>query len=160
MIRHLFSVILAVTLSMASTSCLAQARAFKSLADMPDVNTVFIGEAAMRMANVSGLSKGKFSPDDKVKTVEIVTCESPASIQKAKAIADSMIEQMHLELLLETKDDGEITRIYCLFDKDNKDKASVIMIQNIDDDDEMNIVYLTGKITLSNITNDKIKQYF
>lgn len=144
----------------------ANDRLFSEVAGLPGVESVFIGQAAMRFANQSSLSAASLgnirgSIKD-VKSVEIVECDKSESIdsfKKVKALAESVIKKLNLEIIMEATDDGETTRIYAMVPENAATDTSLdnILIES-SEEDEYSLVYVKGKIDISRIMGNGVIQ--
>ena len=98
-----------------SATCHAQ-KIFNSLADNPNVESVFVGKAMMNMG-INMLGDDKDSQDiynavNEIESIEIISCEVPKEIAKIKSQAAKILAKLKLQTLLETKEDGETVVIY------------------------------------------------
>lgn len=138
-------------------------RLFKELSDNLDIETVYIGPAALRFAQGARLDVGDFGTIGAgikdVKSVEIVECDKPNYFPKIDHFLDEVVERLKLEVIVETKDDDEATRIYAVIPEDSDKNTSLesVLIETRDKN-ELSLVYLQGTIDISRfIGNNHIR---
>ncbi len=144
----------------------ANDRLFSEVAGLPGVESVYIGQAAMRFANQSSLSVpslGNIRGNIKdIQSVEIIECdksENKDSFNKVKALADNIIKELNLEIIMEATDDGETTRIYARVPENAEADSALgnILIES-NEEDEYSLVYVKGKIDISRIMGNGMIQ--
>ncbi len=149
--------VLVIVLLIMPASCIGQAKMFKSVASMPDVTSVYIGPAAMRFAQVSSvLDNDKVAADavKSIKSLEVISCDETKRIPAVAAQAQKIIDEMKLDVILETRDDGEVCVIYGHISEDNPEYLESLLIVSREDDDEYNLVYINGKININELMDD------
>lgn len=149
-------IVLLIVLAIFPSSCAGQAKMFKSVASMPDVTSVYIGPAAMRFAQAASVFDNDKVDADAVKSIkslEVIQCDEESRIPEVAAKVQSIIDEMKLEVLVHTKEDGEECVIYGLVaDKDPEYLESLLIVSH--DEDEYNLVYINGKININELMED------
>lgn len=138
-------------------------RLFSKVAELPGVESIYIGSDAMNSANqkfIQSIALGGIHNCLKsIESVEIIDCdksEEHDSYDKVKKFVDKVIKKLHLKVSIETIDEGEITRVYTGAPKNGSGTGS-LLFENISED-ECIIIYVTGEIDLSGIEkNGKAK---
>lgn len=149
-------IILFFLLAIIPSSCAGQAKVFKSVASMPDVTSVYIGPAAMRFAQMSSvLDHDKVAADavKSIKSLEVIECDEQDRIPAVAAKAQAIIDELKLEVILETKDDGEACVIYGLVSQKEPEYLESLLIVSRDED-EYSLVYINGKINIDELMED------
>lgn len=138
-------------------SCIGQAKVFESLAKMPDVTSVYIGKAAMRLGAGASFMSGEFAGANaikKINSLEVISCEKKSAIPEVKKKADAIIAQFKMDVLVETNENNERVLIYGGTPEDgNEDYIDNLLIYEVSDN-ELNIVYIDGKINVKEFMNE------
>lgn len=141
-----------------SATCHAQ-KIFNSLADNPNVESVFVGKAMMNMGlNMLGDdkdSKDIYNAVNEIESIEIISCEVPDEIAKIKSQAAKILAKLKLQTLLETKEDGETVVIYG-HPHSNGDTISDMVIETTEKN-EYNLIHIKGKINVKALTSNTKK---
>ncbi len=135
-------------------------RYLAKLAKHPEVESVYISPAAMKFAKsarISQLNAGEYTSYIKdIQSMEIINCDhSSYFIKKLRAEAQEVIDRLGMEMIMETKEDGDITRIYAKMPEGDTEAKQFdsLLIENLEDDSEYNIVYIRGKIDPDKISS-------
>lgn len=133
----------------------AEKRVFEEVANLPDVESVYVGPAALRLAGNSaatvsglpGMPNGLAASLKSIKSLEVLSSRNAASNTKIKAVVRKIIASKHLELIIESKENGEATRIYAYVPKNAEGNAPLanLLIEN-SDGKEYAVVYINGTI--------------
>lgn len=134
-------------------------RLLGELAGMNGVESVYIGKAGLRFAGNAVLSAGEVgdvgSWFSDMESIEIINCEKssvvPQLVKKAKAI----IDRLNLEIIVETRDGDETTRIYGIVPQ-GTDAAVLksLLIENREPG-EYSLVYIRGTVDISRLEDIK-----
>ncbi len=154
-IRHL--ILSALCLFVSATACLAQST-MPELNDAPDVESVYISSALIKMAsgsdskkhtNIGGMSL-KTGILQRVTSMEVYSCESVKAATLGKRTMDKYIaSHPNIQTLISVNDGKEKVRIYAL-PAEKADTYSKIIIYNYEPD-EVNIVIINGNMNSSDI---------
>ena len=141
-----------------SATCHAQ-KIFNSLADNPNVESVFVGKAMMNMG-INMLGDDKDSQDiynavNEIESIEIISCEVPKEIAKIKSQAAKILAKLKLQTLLETKEDGETVVIYG-HTPANGETISDMVIETTEKN-EYSLIHIKGKINVKALTSNSKK---
>lgn len=147
-----------------SATCHAQ-KIFNSLADNPNVESVFVGKAMINMGinmlgNDNMLGDDNYSKDiynaiTEIESIEIICCEVPKEIAKIKSQAAKILAKLKLQTLIETKEDGETVVIYG-HPHSNGDTISDMVIETTEKN-EYNLIHIKGKINVKALTSNTKK---
>lgn len=160
--RTLILVLISVVMCMIPAGCVGQAKVFESVAKLPDVTSVYIGKAAMRMAGGAAMVSSELSGASadaikKINSLEIITCENKKSIPAAEAKVAEIIAKLKLEVLVETNEGDEKAIIYGGVPVEgDSDYVQNILIYN-STPSELNLVYIDGRINLTEFVKDSGK---
>lgn len=137
----------------------AEKRVFAEVANLPDVESVYVGPAALRlMGNTANFTKSMpgmppalLNSLKSIKSLEVLECYNAESTAKIKAVVKKIVEGNALELILESNDDGESTCIYAHVPESASGNAPLcnLLIENSEEDDEYSVVYINGTIDIA-----------
>lgn len=155
--KTLSILVLAIAALLTAPSCISQAKVFKDAASLPDVTSVYIGPALLKMAG-SASTMGGYGDYSQyvsgVKNLEILTCESPRAIDRLATVCDSIISTLHYEVMLDANEDNEHTVIYAgVPDQENPSVIEGLLIVNREKN-EYNLVFIRGKIDIGKMASD------
>ncbi|MDO4318963.1 MAG: DUF4252 domain-containing protein [Bacteroidales bacterium] len=155
--KTLIIMLMLIVALMTAPSCISQAKVFKEVASMPDVTSVYIGPAMLRLAggaaSVGGYGEYSQYISD-LKSIEVISCEKASSIEKVSAACDRMLAQMHYEILLEANEEDEHAIIYGgIPDGENPDILDDIVIVSREKG-EFSLVYIRGKINVGEMVKE------
>lgn len=148
--------VIIIVLLIMPASCIGQAKVFKSVASMTGVESVYIGPAAMRFAqDASVLDSDKVSADaiKSIKSLEVIDCDEPAYIPAVADEAQKIINELKLDVILETKEEDEECTIYGRVPEENADYIESLLIVSREED-SFSLVYINGKISLEELLED------
>lgn len=143
-----------IALVMAITPSFAADRVFSSLRNLPGVEITYIGPAALRLAGRSPLADADFALASAVmkdiESIEIVECENPESIPQLEAFTQNLMNELHLEPLVEDESKGEINRIYAMVPQKGEESGSLgnLLIESVEPG-SYELVFVKGAIDLN-----------
>lgn len=138
-------------------------RLFSKVAELPGVESIYIGSDAMNSANqkfIQSIALGGIHNCLKsIESVELIDCnksDEHDSYDKVKKFVGKVIKKLHLKVSMETIDEGEYTRVYTGAPKKGSGTGSLLF--EYFSEDECIIIYVIGEIDLSGIEkNGKAK---
>ena len=157
--RTLILVLISAVMCLLPSGCSAQAKVFESVAKLPDVTSVYIGKAAMRMAGGAAMVSSELSGASadaikKINSHETITCENKKTNPAADDKAAEVISRLKLEVLVESSEGDEKAIIYGgVPAEDDPDYVKNILIYNVTPS-EFNLVYIAGLINLAEFVKD------
>lgn len=132
----------------------AEKRVFESVAGLPGVESVYVGPAAFRMMGnknmlkgMAGVPSGITESLQSIKSLEVLECDNAASKEYIKAAIEKIVRENNLEIILETNEDGESTRIYAHVPSEDAPLKD-LLIEN-SEKDEYDVVYIKGTIDIA-----------
>lgn len=144
-----------------TTSCKAQSKLFTDAAKLPDVTSVYVSPAMMKLG---GAMMAASNYNDykkyikKIKSMEVLTSDSSESKKKLNAMCDSIIAANKYELLIETTENNDRTMIYSQVPEDeNTTMSNGLVIVNSDGSD-LSVVYINGQIDVAEIVKEHAEQ--
>lgn len=153
--KALKSILIAVVLLLAALPASAQ-RIFGQYPDNPEITSVYISPAAMRLGLKAMQNDDKGSESLKYVTnprgMEVLTSENHASASLLREDCASIIRNLNLELLLNTQEKDESVNIYVGSISDDN-KAKDILIETAGAS-EYTVVYIRGDIDINGLLND------
>lgn len=134
----------------------ANDRIFSEIADLPGVEAVYIGPAAIRLA--SGMLTQSIGLDGitdnikDIKSVEVISCDNKSSFGKIKSFMDNLVKKQDLEIIVQTKEGGEATNIYGITGGGSHGSTTLssVLIETVESD-EYSLVFVRGSINLSKL---------
>lgn len=152
-------ILIAGVLFTSLTSC-SQVRVFSQLADIPGVESVYIGRSVMMLAgeNIVSNVSDQIDVDIKnIKCIEVITYdgEKTATLNQLVNRSISIINGMNMEVVVDQRCDGEHNTIYVQPTDSTYVTFSKIVILNYDDSD-FSLVLIEGKISSASLTGDAI----
>ena len=148
--------VIIIVLLIMPASCIGQAKVFKSVASMTGVESVYIGPAAMRFAQAASvLDSDKVSADaiKSIKSLEVIDCDAPAYIPAVADEAQKIINELKLDVILETKEEDEECTNYGRVPEENADYIESLLFVSREED-SFSLVYINGKISLDELLED------
>jgi len=131
----------------------ADDRLFGEIAKESYVESVYIGKAGLRFAksaSIVGGSLGNLGADiSKVESIEVIECDEPRYIPQVKKMVKKILDENKFEMIVESKDEDEISRIYAIILEDPAGATSIsrVIIESYEPD-EYSVVYIKGCINL------------
>jgi len=130
-------------------------RVLERLANLPGVESTYIGPAALRLAfgaskNIPGVPAGVKN----ITSVEIIDCSDSDSIDQIKNFVRKLIKQRKFEVLVENKEDDEENIIYGGMPDPGSSTLKNMLIVNSEPDDYV-LVYIQGDINITELQNVK-----
>ena len=134
----------------------ANDRIFGEVANLPGVESVYIGPAALRLAMKSLPTEGKLVDGlggaiRELKSVEVIECDNRKSIDKIEKFARGLIDSLSLEVIVEATENDEKTRIYGIVPEGGKENTINALLIESREKDEYTLVYIRGVIDLTEI---------
>lgn len=155
--RNIIIALILGIMAILPTSCIGQAKVFKEVAALPNVTSVYIGKAAMRLGMAAAMMDGEIAAMKAIKDInslEVINCDHAATIPEATRLADKAIQRLNLELLVDTQEDREHTAIYGgVADDDHPDIIHNLLIYNTEPG-ELNLVFIKGKINVAELMKE------
>lgn len=145
--RKKFLILIAALVVFAICTPLTACSQTRILTDFPTgsgVEKVFISKAMLNM----GLPRKEFfnykNMFGEVQCMEVYNCENSSLVDPVKSKIDGMLKKYHAEIMLESEEENESSRIYTLFEE-KREKTLGLAIINFEGDD-INIVILHGDV--------------
>lgn len=155
--RTFFLLIIAMMSALApAVSFAASERVLNEVANLPGVESTYIGPAALRFAfgvaksNMTGLPDGIKN----MTSVEVIECSKASSIVKIEDFVRKLLKSRNLEMIVENNSEGERTRIYGQVPDSDAATLSNILIEN-KEKDSYQLVYVEGTIDMNAIKTGK-----
>lgn len=145
--RIIITMVVAIIATLTMTSC-AQQRMMASLKGDKEIETVYVSSAMMKMAgglarHQMGWTASKFATQlQDVNCVEVASSEQVQGSKRIKDLAERLIKEHKLELLVEAEEDDESSQVYGLSKPDGSG-FSLMLILNIEGN-ETNLVIIQG----------------
>ena len=154
--NSILRIILIAGVMLTSLTACSQVRVFKELADMPDVESVYIGRSVMMLAGeniVSNISNEVDFDINNVKSIEVITFDGEDAATLAQLVKKSqeIINGLNMEIVVDHRSDGEHNTIYVQPTDSTYVTFSKIVVLNYDDSD-FNLVLIEGKISNTALT--------
>lgn len=154
--KKILTILAAVAVvAVAVQSCSAQ-KIFDKTAKLPGVTSVYVGPAMMKLGMAFAAGEGddftKFARD--IKSVEVLTSETAAAAKSLIAACDSVVAARGYEQLLDVKESNETTVIYGAVPESSKNNEINGMLILTQDQKEVNLVYINGKIDINQMMNE------
>lgn len=134
------------------TTMSAQDALFRKYENVKGVSIVFISKTMFRM--MPELKNGSQDMNrimKKIDRLNVLECDRPSLNGKIRAAAVAEYSRGGYELVMRTSEGGETTRIYMRKRKDGNTEYALLN----EDEDELNIINITGTMTLQDIKNLK-----
>lgn len=144
------SIILCVLLLLATSSATAQEEVFKKYSDTKGVTTVYVSKSMFNIISSSTFNVGKFHMYGimgKIDSMNVLECENKALKPKIWKEVSDYCEKKKFELMMNVNDSGEKSNIYYKQLKNNKN----VLILLTSEDDELDVVNITGSLTLNDV---------
>lgn len=150
---------LIMTILPATVSAAPAQRIFSEISNLPGVESTYIGPAALRLAGsyipLDDASMGGIGSAIKsLKSIEVVECDNPKSFNKLRKFCDGLVDSLNLEIIIESTEDDEKTRIFGLVpDGDGTQDGNTLeglLIETLEKG-EYNLVFVRGTIDLSKL---------
>lgn len=160
--RLIFILLSLLTVWTSFSAYAADDRLFGEIAKESYVESVYIGKAALsfaKSASVVGGSIGSLGADIKnVESIEVIECDEPKYIQQVVKMVKKVLDENKFEVIVDSKDGDEISRIYAIISEDSAGASSIssAVIESYEHD-EYSVVYINGRIDLpEGFGNDKV----
>lgn len=125
----------------AAFSVSAQNKTFEKISKLPEVQYVYISESMLSsMGGMVDQPRFVAAAVDKLKSLEILTCEDPAAFDRVRKMLDPCIDE--LQLLSKVHDDQEDIEIYGTRNGDNL--SSLLLVKS--EKDDFCAIFITGNI--------------
>lgn len=129
-------------------------RMLSDLSKLPDVESVYISQAAFRLtgnADIMGIDPSVLK---NIRSMEILETSNASSRQAMEKKAGELMERLGLEVLVEAKDKEDITVVYGKVPETDSGSGlveSVLIMTG--DSKESTLIFIDGKININDITN-------
>lgn len=155
--KTIIIMLMSVVAFMTAPSCISQAKVFKEIASMPDVTSVYIGPALLRLGGAAASSVGDYSKYiSGIKSIEIISCENPSAIKAVSDACDRKLAEMNYDILLEANEPDEQTTIYGgVGDAANPEILDDIVIV-CREKSEFSLIYIRGKINVGEMVKENM----
>lgn len=127
----------------------------QELSDIKGVSSVLISESMLKLIgggtdliNNDDLKLDKVLP--KLNGIQILSADSGKAVEQLRTKLADYIKKQKLEMLMQTKDDDEVTRIYFMESKDFKKEFSRLILV-VDDKEEVTFIGLSGTFKLDDL---------
>lgn len=134
---------LGILMAAAAVSGSAQNKSFEKISKLPEAQYAYISESMLSSMGAM-VDSTRFSPStiDRLKSVEILTCETPETFDRIIEMLDPCINE--LQLLSRLRDDNDNITLY---GKRNGDKLSSLLLIEIKESPEvLSAIFMTGDI--------------
>ena len=125
---------------------LAQDALFKKYGNTRGVETVFISKSMLSMMPTVEVNDKRIS-SKKIDRIQMLSCERPSMVRTIKTEAVASFERGHYEEMMRMQDGDEQTIIYCR--SLGRGINEFVLMET--ERDEINIINIQGRITLSDI---------
>ena len=135
-----------------SAKIMAQDALFEKYNDVDGVTTIYISKTMLQM--IPNVKTGKHDISSiaaKLDQLRVLTCERPSIIASIKRHTLEVYNNRQYEVAMQINDSGEHVTIY--HKKLSKEKSEFALLS--EEDDEITIISLRGKITLKDIQHIK-----
>jgi|InofroStandDraft_1065614.scaffolds.fasta_scaffold18978_1 hypothetical protein len=131
------------------TSCRAQ-NPFQAIADMDDVQTVYVGKAVMKLAKGIDLGDQALNKmTGNLDSVLVMNISNKKAAQKAREMVKEYVEQNGLEQLLAATEKDESTTIFGRASDDGENISDMLLYTT--EPGESNLILIKGKISMEQI---------
>ena len=149
----------------------AQEKMFAEVAKMPDVESVFVGGAILKLAKgAQTITDNKYARSVKnIDAIEVISCESEEAVDAVAEACQKIIDSMNLEVILEANENreqrvlkgsgkviqkGGVERsiIYGGPMEEGRPKMKNMIVVN-QSPDEFQLVYIRGCIDISDVVS-------
>ena len=156
--NSILRIILIAGIMLTSLTACSKVRVFKELADMPGVESVYIGRSVMMLAGeniVSNVSNQVDFDIRNVSSIEVITYDGTQSSTLSTLLSRSqqILNGQNMEVVVDQRSDGEHNTIYVQPTDSTYMSFSKIVVLNYDDYD-FNLVLIEGKISNTALTGD------
>ena len=156
--NSILRIILIAGIMFTSLTACSQVRVFKQLADIPGVESVYIGRSVMMLAgeNIVSNVSDQIDVDIKnIKCIEVITYddENTATLNQLVNTSISIINGLNMEVVVDQRCDGERNTIYVQPTDSTYVTFSKMVVLNYDDSD-FNLVLIEGKISSTSLTGN------
>ncbi len=156
--NSILRIILIAGIMLTSLTACSQVRVFKELADMPGVESVYIGRSVMMLAGeniVSNVSNQVDFDIRNVSSIEVITYDGTQSSTLSALLSRSqqILNGQNMEVVVDQRSDGEHNTIYVQPTDSTYMSFSKMVVLNYDDSD-FNLVLIEGKISNTALTGD------
>ena len=154
--NSILRIILIAGVMLTSLTACSQVRVFKELADMPGVESVYIGRSVMMLAGeniVSNVSNQVDFDIRNVSSIEVITYDGTQSSTLSALLSRSqqILNGQNMEVVVDQRSDGEHNTIYVQPTDSTYMSFSKMVVLNYDDSD-FNLVLIEGKISNTALT--------
>ena len=133
------------TIFAASLVATAQNKDFEKIAELDDVQYVYISESMLKNAALSDSPLIKTALNSgSLESLEILTCDTADSHDKALEMLRPSLK--NLKLMSKIKEDNKNIDIYC--EKDGNRYSRLLILTRSHTKDQLSVVYLTGDFDL------------
>lgn len=144
----------AMIVFLTSLAACAGNRLFSNLPKSDNLSVVYISKAMMRMGlsmagNDGALGKVKGSIKN-ANGMEIVSADSPATVDLLRKETASKIKDLHLESMLSTRDGEESVNIFCGKMINDNSVRDILIVT--DEPNEYNVIYIQGDIDINSLS--------
>ncbi|MGN0223771.1 MAG: DUF4252 domain-containing protein [Muribaculaceae bacterium] len=156
--NSILRIILITCVIFTSLTAGSQVRVFKELADMPGVESVYIGRSVMLLAGENILSNVSNQVDfdiRNVSSIEVITYDGTQSstLQTLLSRSQQILNGLNMEVVVDQRCDGERNTIYVQPTDSTYVTFSKLVVLNYDEYD-FNLVLIEGKISNTALTGD------
>ena len=138
---------------------------FAEVANMPGVESVYVGPAALRLmgayatmtSGMPGVPPDLLNSLQSIKSLEVLECSNPDSLAYIKATVKKIIVTNNLELIVESKDAEESVRIYAYVPENSSELAPLcnLLIEN-SESKEYSVVYINGTLDIAELQRNEL----
>ena len=149
---------LLMTILPASLSAAKMQRVFSEISNLPGVESTYIGPAALRLAGSyipfeAGMMGTVGSAIKDLKSIEVVECTNRKSFKEIQKFADELVARLSLEVIVETTEKDETTRIFGVMPEDDGQDSNTLdgLLIEIREKGEYTLVFVRGTIDISKL---------
>lgn len=148
--KHIKVILLTIALSIAG--CVYGARPiFSELPAGEDIEKIYLSKSLLRMTGAENINLPGVSFDNlgsnQLDNIEVVNIEARRYFRQANEILDQYVDKHNLEVMMLKEGDGEKVTIYGSPTEETGETSVMIIVK--EDEDEMNIVVITGRLDIS-----------
>lgn len=156
--NQILRIILIAFIMLTSLTACSQVRVFKELADMPGIESVYIGRSVMMLAGENILSNvsGQVDFDIRnVSSIEVITYDGEQSSILTTLLSKSqqILNGLNMEVVVDQRCDGERNTIYVQPTDSTYVTFSKLVVLTYDEYD-FNLVLIEGKISNTALIGD------
>lgn len=156
--KQILRIILIAFIMLTSLTACSQVRVFKELADMPGIESVYIGRSVMMLAGENILSNvsGQVDFDIRnVSSIEVITYDGEQSSILTTLLSKSqqILNGLNMEVVVDQRCDGERNTIYVQPTDSTYVTFSKLVVLTYDEYD-FNLVLIEGKISNTALIGD------